>query len=186
MPILLNKPIKLVMFDVDGVMTDGTIYISEQGEIFKSFNVKDGLAIELLRVHGIKTGIISGKSSPALAQRCSQLGIDLIEMGHKNKLPVLESICRTYGYQFDEVAFCGDDVLDIPVMKRCGLSAAPSDAHDLVIECANWVSTKLGGFGMIREFVDDLLMVQLQASMTEIYTPLMKKISENQVNSLEQ
>jgi 3-deoxy-D-manno-octulosonate 8-phosphate phosphatase (KDO 8-P phosphatase) len=121
--------IEMVLFDVDGVMTDGSIYINDNGEFFKSFNAKDGLAIELLRRHGLKAGVISGKSSPSLLKRCEQLGFDEVLTGCKNKLPVLIEICNKYQLTFDEIAFLSDDVLDLPVLEKVGLSVAPSDAH---------------------------------------------------------
>ncbi|ELI5732801.1 HAD-IIIA family hydrolase [Vibrio fluvialis] len=178
--------IQLVLFDVDGVMTDGTIFINEHGECFKSFNVKDGLAIELMRSHGLRTGIISGKSSSSLQTRCEQLGFDEIMMGCKNKLPKLEELCNKYGINAHQVAFVGDDVLDLPLFEYVGLSVAPSDAHLLVLESATWVTTLGGGKGMVREFVDRLLCSQLNKSLSEIYHPLIQKIKLNETNQIEQ
>lgn len=186
MSLVINKPIKLVLLDVDGVMTDGTIYMSESGEFMKAFNVKDGLAIELLRVHGIKSGVISGKASTALTTRCEQLGFDVIETGCKHKLPKLAEICHRFGVTAEEIAFCGDDVLDLPIMDRCGLSVAPADAHQLVLEQANWISTYKGGFGMVRDFVDHLLLGQTELELAQIYQPLLDKIALNDLNGVEQ
>lgn len=182
----LVTDIKMVLFDVDGVMTDGSIYVSEQGEIVKAFNVKDGLAIELLRSHGILTGIISGKASGALTFRCEQLGFNKIITGCKNKLPKLEEICKEYQIDFQEIAFCGDDVLDLPIFQHVGLSVAPADAHLLVLEKANWITKSNGGQGMVREFVDKLLCTQKGLTLTEIYQPLLRKIVENDVKGIEQ
>lgn len=186
MPLLINKPIKVVLFDVDGVMTDGTIYMSESGEFIKAFNVKDGLAIELLRAHGIKTGVISGKASPALTKRCQQLGFDVIETGCKHKLSKLEEICNRFDITADEMAFCGDDVLDLPIMAHCGLSVAPADAHQLVLVEANWISEFNGGFGMVRDFVDHLLLSQSGLELKEIYQPLLNKIARDDLKGIEQ
>lgn len=186
MELLINKPIKVVLFDVDGVMTDGTIYMSESGEFIKAFNVKDGLAIELLRAHGIKSGVISGKASPALTKRCQQLGFDVIETGCKHKLPKLEEICNLFAITADEIAFCGDDVLDLPIMELCGLSVAPADAHQLVLDEANWISEFNGGFGMVRDFVDHLLLSQSGLELKEIYQPLLKKIARDDLQGIEQ
>tara|TARA_R110001583_G_scaffold17482_2_gene70648 strand:+ start:12654 stop:13217 length:564 start_codon:yes stop_codon:yes gene_type:complete len=180
------KNIKLVLFDVDGVLTDGSIFMSEQGEIFKQFNVKDGLAIELLRSHGIATGVISGKKSPALTKRCEQLGFDIVITGCKNKLPKLNELCVTRKINASNVAFCGDDVLDLPIMDICGLSVAPADAHSLVLESADWVTSLAGGKGMVREFVDKLLTIQLDCSLQEIYIPLMNKIKLDDVKGINQ
>jgi 3-deoxy-D-manno-octulosonate 8-phosphate phosphatase (KDO 8-P phosphatase) len=98
--------IKMVLFDIDGVMTDGTIYMSEVGECLKAFNVKDGLAIELLRSHGINTGVISGKASSALTLRYQQLGFDVMKTGCKHKLPKFREVCEQFQLQPEEIAFC--------------------------------------------------------------------------------
>ncbi|NAX48084.1 HAD hydrolase family protein [Photobacterium halotolerans] len=182
----LDNQISLVLFDVDGVMTDGTIYMSESGEVIKAFNVKDGLAIELLRSHNIKTGVISGKSSPALSKRCEQLGFDVVITGCKNKLPRLYKLSDELDIALENIAFCGDDVLDLPIFSVVGLSVAPPDAHQLVLERADWVSNLPGGKGMVREFVDDLLQLQTGGNLSEIYVPLMNKISKDDVQTLEQ
>lgn len=186
MSLKTSSPIKLVLLDVDGVMTDGTIYISEHGEYFKSFDVQDGLAIELLRAHGIYTGIISGKKSPALKVRCEQLGFDFIEMGCKHKLPKLADLCEQLSISPKNVAFCGDDVLDLDIMEQCAVSAAPADAHDLVLHSASWISSKPGGKSMVRHFVDHLLMDQTGLSLKDIYSPLLEKIRQNDLKGVEQ
>lgn len=178
--------IKMVLFDIDGVMTNGSIYINETGELFKSFNVKDGLAVELLRSHNILTGVISGKSSLSLEFRCKQLAFDEVITGCKNKLPALDKICQKYAINYDQIAFLGDDVLDIPIFEKVGLSAAPIDSHPLVLDCADFVSNLKGGEGMVRSFVDLLLQQGLNQSLSEIYRPLLHKIRLDDVSSLEQ
>ncbi|CAH7396335.1 3-deoxy-D-manno-octulosonate 8-phosphate phosphatase KdsC [Vibrio chagasii] len=180
------KNIKMVLLDVDGVMTDGSIYINQDGEFFKSFNVKDGLAIELLRSHNIFTGVISGKASSALNARCQQLGFDEIITGCKNKLPALMNICSKYEITSDQIAFLGDDVLDIPIFEKVGLAVAPIDAHSLAIDSADWVSSLEGGKGMVREFVDLLLVTQLDKPLKEVYQPLLEKIRLDDVATMEQ
>jgi len=177
--------IKLVLFDVDGVMTDGSIYISESGESVKKFNVKDGLAIELLRCHGIHTGVVSGKASAALNFRCEALGFDFIVTGCKNKLPRVIEICKSLDISLDEVAFCGDDVLDLPVMEPCGVGFAPADAHQLVLDKADIILTARGGEGAVRELVDMLLLSKIP-SLEDVYRPLLTKIAIDDVASLEQ
>tara|TARA_Y100000588_G_scaffold393487_2_gene509725 strand:- start:92 stop:652 length:561 start_codon:yes stop_codon:yes gene_type:complete len=186
MALVIKKPIKMVLFDVDGVMTDGTIYLAESGELIKAFNVKDGLAIELLRAHEIKTGVISGKASPALTMRCQQLDFDVIETGCKHKLPKLEEICNRFDITAGEVAFCGDDVLDLPIMAHCGLSAAPADAHKLILAEADWISECNGGAGMVRDFVDHLLLKQNGLELKDIYQPLLNKIACDDLKGVEQ
>ena len=176
----------MVLLDVDGVMTDGTIYTNQEGEFFKSFNVKDGLAIDLLRSHNILTGVISGKASPALDTRCQQLGFDEIITGCKNKLPALINICTKYQITPEKIAFLGDDVLDIPIFEEVGLAAAPIDAHSLAIDNADWVSSLEGGKGMVREFVDLLLVTKLDKPLKDLYEPLLDKIRLDDVATMEQ
>ncbi|MBE8607844.1 KdsC family phosphatase [Vibrio sp. OPT10] len=183
---LVCNNIKMVLLDVDGVMTDGSIYINQDGEFFKSFNVKDGLAIELLRSHSILVGVISGKASSALDTRCQQLGFDEIITGCKNKLPALMNICSKYEITSDQIAFLGDDVLDIPIFEKVGLAVAPIDAHSLAIDSADWVSSLEGGKGMVREFVDLLLVTQLDKPLKEVYEPLLDKIRLDDVATMEQ
>lgn len=178
--------IKMVLLDVDGVMTDGTIYMSDEGEHLKAFNVKDGLAIELLRCHGIFTGVISGKSSEALLLRCHQLGFDKVITGCKNKQPQIKNICLEFGIELNEIAFCGDDVLDLPAFDVVGLSVAPADAHPLVIEKADWITSAQGGRGVVREFVDRLLCEQKGLALDAVYQPLLKKITWDDVETMEQ
>ncbi|WP_440903793.1 KdsC family phosphatase [Catenovulum sp. SX2] len=177
--------IELVLFDVDGVMTDGGIYIDSSGEAFKKFNVKDGLAIELLRSHGIKTGVVSGKASAALNKRCEGLGFDYVITGCKNKLPRVKQICNELNISLQQIAFVGDDVLDIPVMRLCGASFAPVDAHELVIETAGVITKAKGGQGVVREVADKILIAK-HGTLTAVYEVLLNKISADDVNSLEQ
>ena len=177
--------IKLVLLDVDGVMTDGSIYISQNGESIKKFNVKDGLAIELLRCHGIQTGVVSGKASAALTSRCEALGFDFIITGCKNKLHRVNEICKSLSISIDEIAFCGDDILDLPVMAPCGISFAPADAHELVLEKADIVLNSNGGRGAVRELADIILLSRLP-SLEDVYRPLLTKIAADDVVSLEQ
>jgi len=185
MPNLDLSNIKLVLFDVDGVLTDGSIYISELGECLKPFNVKDGLAIELLRCHGIATGIVSGKASPALDFRCKQLSFDFVITGCKNKLPKVLEICKTLNIDYANVAFCGDDVLDLPVMRKVGVGVAPADAHTLVLESADLILSSFGGKGVAREFADKLLTASGQ-SLASVYDVLLNRISADDVKRIEQ
>ena len=185
MSILELSNIKLVLFDVDGVLTDGTIYISEQGECLKSFNVKDGLVIELLRLHGILTGVLSGKASPALDFRCKQLGFDFVITGCKNKLPKVSEICKNLNIDYANIAFCGDDVLDLPVMQLVGLGVAPADAHALVLENADLILSSNDGKGVAREFADKWLTVSGQ-SLTSIYDVFLNKTVADDVKNIEQ
>lgn len=177
--------IKLIIFDVDGVMTDGGIYINEHGEAFKKFNVKDGLAIEVLRSHGIKTAVVSGKASHALSKRCEELNFDYIVTGCKNKLPKVKGICLELSINIKDVAFVGDDVLDLPVMESCGLSVAPSDAHQLVLGVADIVTSSIGGAGVVRE-ICDLILIHRLGSLEAVYKVLLENVISGNTNSMEQ
>lgn len=183
---ILKNKIKLLLLDVDGVMTDGSIIMGGDGELLKEFNVKDGLAIELLHLYGIKVGIISGKTSPALVKRCDQLELDFVVTNCKNKLPEVMNISSVNDIDLKEIAFCGDDVIDIPVFEKVGFSIAPKDAHSLVIDAADCVTNAKGGKGVVREIADYLLVQQCELTLKEIYKPLLKNISSGQTDTLHQ
>ena len=148
---------KLVLFDVDGVLTDGKLHISAQGELFKSFNAKDGVAVSLLRSHGILSGIVSGKSSPSLDFRSKQLSFDHSITGCRDKLIAVQNLCETLSIKPESVVFVGDDIMDLSVMKFCGSSYAPSDAHILVKRTADYLTTAKGGDGVAREVAEHIL-----------------------------
>jgi 3-deoxy-D-manno-octulosonate 8-phosphate phosphatase (KDO 8-P phosphatase) len=152
-----TKAIRLVLFDVDGVLTDGTLYIGPEGEVFKAFNAKDGVAISLLKKHGIEVGIISGKASKALDFRIKQLGIDHAITGCSDKLSALYSLITKTKCTLDQIAFVGDDIIDIAVMKKVALSIAPVDAHPLAINAAHYISVAKGGKGVARESAEYIL-----------------------------
>lgn len=152
-----SKSIQLVLFDVDGVLTDGGLYVGPDGEVFKKFNAKDGVAVALLKTHGIQVGVISGKGSKALDFRINQLNFDHSITGCSNKLSALEALLERIDLGFDQVAFVGDDIIDIPVMKKVGISIAPADAHELAIAAAHFVTSKKGGEGVARESAEFIL-----------------------------
>tara|TARA_B100000378_G_scaffold177914_1_gene143699 strand:- start:11 stop:586 length:576 start_codon:yes stop_codon:yes gene_type:complete len=149
--------IELVLFDVDGVLTDGTLLIGPEGEALKPFNVRDGVAIGLLRQHGIKSGVLSAKSSQPLMTRATQLGMDVIKIGFSRKLEAIQQIAEEQGIAADRIAFAGDDVIDIPVMREVAAAYAPADAHPLVLDAADYVTKAEGGRGVAREIAEDLL-----------------------------
>lgn len=171
-----NK-IRLVLFDVDGVLTDGSLYIGPDGEICKCFNAKDGVAIALLQYFKIKVGIISGKASSALDFRINQLKFDYAITDCNDKLTGLKDIMECESFNFSQVAFVGDDIIDIPVMKEVGLSIAPADAHDLVLKYANHVTSAKGGYGVARESAEFILKTA-GLSLTEMYSGLFGNITQ--------
>lgn len=154
------EKIKLIAMDVDGTLTDGTIYIFESGEEIKGFNVKDGTGIVLAKIAGIIPVIISGKTSKAVSKRVKALGIDEYYEGVNNKKKVMEEILKKYNLQWENCCFIGDDIVDIEVIKLAGFSASPRDAHPSVKVNVDFVSNFDGGKGAVREIIDFILKNQ--------------------------
>jgi 3-deoxy-D-manno-octulosonate 8-phosphate phosphatase (KDO 8-P phosphatase) len=172
--------IRLVLFDVDGVLTDGTIYLDGDGEQVKAFNVKDGVAIALLRAHGIATGLVSARSSPALTLRANQLKFDVVVTGCDNKRVAYEHIREQRALQNAQIAFVGDDVIDLAAMAVAGYSCAPADAHPLVLRAAAYITPSGGGHGVAREVADHLLTLG-GLSLDAAYAPLIEEWSRHEV-----
>jgi len=149
--------LKLLIFDVDGVLTDGSIIYDSEGREIKVFNVRDGFAIKEAIRKGVKIAVISGRKSPVVKRRCHELGIDEIYQGVDDKLHIYEKLKEKLGVSDRECGFMGDDIPDIPLLKAVSFSAAPSDAPDSVKAVVKFVSTKPGGRGAVREFIEYLL-----------------------------
>jgi 3-deoxy-manno-octulosonate cytidylyltransferase (CMP-KDO synthetase) len=156
------KQIKLVITDVDGVLTDGTLYYSETGESLKGFNVKDGLGISLLRRHGIEVAILSGRDSPGLRRRMQDLEITLFRVGEKDKAVGCQAIIAEAGVAASDTLFIGDDLIDLPAFATCGLSCAVKDAPDYIHAQVDVVLDTEGGRGAFREVADKILQAQGQ------------------------
>ncbi|HEY5512651.1 MAG TPA: HAD-IIIA family hydrolase [Geomonas sp.] len=154
------KKIKLVILDVDGVMTDGRIIFDSNGIESKFFNVKDGHGIKMLQRAGIEVGIISGRESLVVANRAIELGIGQVYQKSLDKLVPYRQMLEASGLSDEQVAFMGDDIIDIPLLKRVGLSAAPADAVAEVIPFAHFVAKNRGGWGAVRELCDLILRGQ--------------------------
>lgn len=147
--------IKLFVMDVDGTLTDGHIYVGNNGEAMKAFNVKDGYAIvNILPTYGVISVIITGKNSEIVQNRAVELKITEVHQNISNKLPLLKLIAEKYSITADQVAYIGDDVNDLECMQWCALSACPADAVQEVIDQVDYVCKTLGGKGAVREFVD--------------------------------
>ena len=151
------KNIKLLLLDVDGVLTDGGIIYSDNGSETKIFNVKDGLGIRLLMEVGICLGIITGRRSNALSKRCKELGIDLIYDGVANKADALNRMLERTGFSVEEAACIGDDLPDLALMRRTGISIAVADAHATLRENADMITSAKGGRGAVREVCEAIL-----------------------------
>lgn len=154
------KRTKLLLLDVDGVLTDGSIIYNDSGAETKVFNVKDGLGIKMLMKAGIQVGIVTGRTSKALYHRCNNLGISLIFDGVRDKPSVLELISKRTGLPAEDIAFVGDDLIDLPLLKQVGLSIAVANAHETVIENVDMVTSKKGGAGAVREVCEAILKAQ--------------------------
>lgn len=147
--------VKLFVMDVDGTLTDGRINMGPDGELFKSFNIKDGYGInEMLPAHGIVPAIITGRTSQIVANRARELHITELYQGKHDKLDTLRALMAKYECSRDNVAYIGDDILDIVCMRECGVVGCPADACPEVKELAQFVSSLKGGEGAVREFVE--------------------------------
>ncbi len=154
------KNIRLAVFDVDGIMTDGSLYLLADGSEIKTFNTLDGLGIKLLQKHGIATGIITGRSSPQVAQRAKALGINYVLQHRDDKLEALKEICDTHQFQLNECAYIGDDLPDLAAIKAVAFGASVPNAHPYVLKHCNWCTERSGGQGAAREFCEAILEAQ--------------------------
>ncbi len=152
--------IKLLVFDVDGVLTDGTILVHADGGESKSFSIKDGAAIVWAQRAGLPVALLSARSADATAVRAAQLGITTIVQGSANKIAGFEQILSGAGLTDDQVGYMGDDLQDLPVLRRAGFSAAPADAAPEVRAAVQWVSGAGGGRGAVRECIEHVLRAQ--------------------------
>jgi YrbI family 3-deoxy-D-manno-octulosonate 8-phosphate phosphatase len=160
--ILKLRKIKLLLTDVDGVLTDTGVYYSVSGEELKRFSLRDGMGVERLKkLVKVKTGIISGEKSLLVRKRADKLEIEELHLGIKNKLKVLKSICKTNELNFEEIAYIGDDVNDLEVIEVVGLSACPADAMKEVKEKVDIILEKNGGHGAFREFAEIIIESKL-------------------------
>jgi 3-deoxy-D-manno-octulosonate 8-phosphate phosphatase (KDO 8-P phosphatase) len=159
---IINKAaqIKLAVFDVDGVMTDGSLIFSSEGQEFKVFNVHDGLGLFLLNEAGIKTAVITGRKSEIVTKRLEELGFDYIFQGIKDKKQCLQNLCDSTGISANQCSYTGDDLIDIPAFSVAGLSIAVASAHERVKKSADWVTSKRGGQGAVREVCELILEAQ--------------------------
>ena len=149
--------IKLAAFDVDGVLTDGSITYDENGIEYKTFNAKDGQGISELNKSGVITAIITGRENGTVTKRANDLKIKEVHQGQKDKISKLTELLEKYNVNFDETAYMGDDLPDICILKRVKLAGCPADAVDEVKSTANWISKYNGGRGAAREFCDYII-----------------------------
>lgn len=154
------RRIRMILADVDGTLTDGSLTPYPDGEEIKSFNTKDGLGVLIAQLAGLKVGFITGKNSKGLEGRASRLRIDELRQGVIDKMPVFREILGKYGLRPEEIAYIGDDLNDLDVLEASGLSAAPADAVPIVRKRVDFVCRRRGGDGAFRELVDFILGTQ--------------------------
>lgn len=154
------RSIRLLALDADGTLTDGGIYTGGGGELLKRFDIKDGLGISLWHKAGGKTAVITGRTSSILAVRAQELGIEDLHQGCLDKRQAWEALKARHGLSDQEVAYVGDDLIDLPLLRRAGFAAAPSDAADEVKAWSHFVAAHRGGHGAVREVVEFLLKAQ--------------------------
>ncbi len=151
------RQIRLLVLDVDGVMTDGRIIMDHEGRETKNFNVKDGHGMKVLMRYGVDVILVTGRKSTVVEHRARDLGIGEIHQGVHNKLEIAEAILRNRSMNYDHMAFVGDDIVDIPVLKRAGFSVAVADAVEDVKKCVDYVTVNKGGRGAVREVCELIL-----------------------------
>jgi len=156
----IAKEIRLVIFDVDGVLTDGGLYFSDDGRELKKFNSKDGLGLSWLAQTDITVAIITGRTSPIVAERMRALNINHVYQGRMNKLETYHNLLNALNLDHSQAAYVGDDTIDVSIMRECGLPIAVADAHDSAKSVAKWITEKNGGCGAGREVCDLLLTTQ--------------------------
>jgi len=161
--------IKLIILDIDGVMTDGSLYFDNQGQEFKAFNSKDGHGIRLLLENGIEVALITGRESELVKHRAKNLKLspDLIYQGYRDKLPAFDDLLEKTGIKKEQIAYVGDDVIDLPIMSQVGLSIAVADANWFVKKHADWVCSINGGKGAVREVCE--LILDAQGKLDALY-----------------
>jgi 3-deoxy-D-manno-octulosonate 8-phosphate phosphatase (KDO 8-P phosphatase) len=154
------RDIRLIIFDVDGVLTDGSLFIGDDGQEYKAFHSKDGHGMVMLQESGVQIAIITGRTSEVVRIRMASLGIEHVYQGKRQKLPAYEELKRKTGLTDEQIAYVGDDVVDLPVMTRVGLAIAVQDAHPWTKQHAHWVTPSNGGRGAGREACELIMDAQ--------------------------
>jgi 3-deoxy-D-manno-octulosonate 8-phosphate phosphatase (KDO 8-P phosphatase) len=160
------KQLKLLILDVDGVLTDGRLFFDQQGNEYKCFHARDGHGLKLLKQTGVEIAVISGRSSPTVDLRMKNLGIEHVYQGHENKRMAFQEILQNLQLSPNQVAHVGDDLLDLPIMTQVGFAIAVQDANFAVKQYADWCTQTLGGQGAVREVCD--LIMQVQGSFDKV------------------
>jgi 3-deoxy-D-manno-octulosonate 8-phosphate phosphatase (KDO 8-P phosphatase) len=152
--------IRMLVLDVDGVLTDGKLYFDHSGNEMKAFNTRDGMGMKALQQCGIEVAVITGRKSEAVAHRMSQLDIQHVYQGREDKLSAFLHLLKVTGLEAQQICFAGDDWIDLPVLSRAGLAVSVADAEDRVKEQAHWITSRNGGDGAVREICNLILIAQ--------------------------
>ena len=169
------RKVRVMAFDVDGVLTDGCLWYGEHGEQLKCFNALDGHGLRLMRESGITVALITGREGPILARRAAELGIDLVQQGVRDKVQAITALAQEQGCDLSEVGYMGDDIIDLAALQRVGFSASVPNAPSYISQVTHWVSTKHGGTGAVRECCD--LILAAQGRLSAFFSPNAKLLS---------
>ncbi|PWQ95892.1 KdsC family phosphatase [Leucothrix arctica] len=158
----IAQNIKLLIMDIDGVLTDGSLFFDNNGDEYKAFSARDGLGMKMLYASGLQAALITGRKSSLVVHRANNLKIPLglVYQGYMNKRPALDDILKKTGFSPEHVAYIGDDLIDVPIIRAVGLGVAVGDAHDFVKEHADYITVKNGGKGAAREVIELILDAQ--------------------------
>ena len=167
----LAKKIKLVIFDVDGVLTDGSLFFGDDGQEYKAFYSRDGLGIKLLQRSGVEVGVITARQSQLVVHRMDNLGIEHLYQGRLDKLAAFDEMLKKLNFTPEQTAYAGDDIVDLPVMKKVGLAVAVQDAHPFVKKHAHWITEHNGGRGAARDLCE--LIMEAQGTLDEQFNTFM-------------
>lgn len=163
------KQLQLMAFDVDGVLTDGTLWYNEHGEAFKGFNALDGHGLRLLKESGIRVALITGRKGPIVTRRAAELGIDTVMQGIRNKKEAIIELAQNSGFSLEQTGFMGDDLIDLAAMQKVGFAASVPNAPDYVQQAAHWVANRNGGSGAARDCCD--LILAAQGKLATFFAP---------------
>jgi len=156
------RAVRLVIFDIDGVLTDGGLQFDNQGREYKTFNSLDGHGIRMLLECGIQVAVITGRESSLVSHRMRDLGVEMVFQGHRDKRPPFQTLLEKTGLEKNQIAYLGDDLPDLPVMSQVGFAIAVQNAHSFVKQQAHWITQARGGSGAAREATDFILQAQGQ------------------------
>ena len=151
------KQIELVIFDIDGVMTDGSLFFDNNGDEYKAFNSLDGHGLRMLQECGVRVAVITGRKSELVKHRMNDLGVTLLYQGYRDKIPAFESLLKEVQLEKNQITYVGDDVVDLPVMSQLDFTIAVHNAHPFVKKHAQWVTERSGGHGAVREVCEFIL-----------------------------